>query len=57
MRFDSIPSTKRTFTLILSELTEHKKTMIYDVGNPLIQGQTQKCGRVKPVNGVPTTPS
>jgi hypothetical protein len=30
----------------------------YDVGNPgLVLGQTQTCGRVKPVNGIPTLPS
>jgi len=29
--------------------------MTYDVGNPCTGlGQTQKCGRVKPVNGIPT---
>jgi hypothetical protein len=29
--------------------------MTYDVGNPDPGlGQAQKCGRVKPVNGIPT---
>jgi hypothetical protein len=33
-------------------LTEHIKTMPYDIGNPCPGlGQTQKCGGVKPVNG------
>ena len=32
-----------------------KKTMTYDVGNPNPDlGQAQRCGRVKPVNGIPT---
>ena len=36
-------------------LIEHTKTMAYDVGNPVPGlGQAQKCGRVKPVNGIPT---
>jgi hypothetical protein len=31
--------------------------MAYDVGNPdLGMVQTQKCGGVKPVNGIPTLP-
>jgi hypothetical protein len=29
--------------------------MTYDVGNPNPDlGQAQRCGRVKPVNGIPT---
>jgi len=44
--------------LILTELTEQKKTTTYDIGNP---GpglrQTQKCGGVMPVNGIATIPS
>ena len=44
--------------LILTELTEHKKYLTYDIGNP---GpglwRAQKCGGVKPVNGIPTPPS
>ena len=41
--------------LILSELTEHKKTMTYDLGNSGSGlGQAQKCGSVKPVIGPPT---
>ena len=39
-------------------LTEYKKIMTYGVGNAgpdLSQAQT--CGGVKPVNGIPTTPS
>jgi hypothetical protein len=40
-----------------SLLTEHKKNMTYDVGNPDSGiGQAQKCGGVKPVNGIPTLP-
>ena len=41
--------------LILSELTEHIKTMTFDLGNsgPGL-GQAQKCGGVKQVNGTPT---
>jgi hypothetical protein len=32
-----------------------KKTTAYDVGNPSPGlGQTQKCGRFKPVNGITT---
>jgi hypothetical protein len=31
----------------------HKKTTTYDVGN---LGQVQKCGRIKPVNGISTFP-
>jgi hypothetical protein len=32
-----------------------KKTMTYDIGNPdPVLGQTQKCGRVKLFNGIPT---
>jgi len=31
--------------------------MTYDIGNPGPGlGQTQKCGRVKPINGIPTLP-
>jgi len=31
--------------------------MIYDAGNPGFGlGQVQKCGRFKPVNGIPTLP-
>ena len=43
---------------ILTGLTEHKETTTYDVGNPG-HGlrQSQKCGGVKPVNGIPTLPS
>ena len=39
--------------LILTVLTEHKKTMTYDVGNlgPGL-GQTHRCDRVKLVNGI-----
>jgi hypothetical protein len=36
---------------ILIELTEHKKTGTYDVGNPgVCLGQAQKCGGVKLVS-------
>jgi hypothetical protein len=32
-----------------------KKTTTYDIGNPdPCLGQVPKCGRVKPVNGIPT---
>jgi hypothetical protein len=42
----------------LTELTEHIKTMTYDVGNPGPGlGQAQQCGGVKTVNGIPTPPS
>jgi hypothetical protein len=35
-----------------------QKTTTYDFGNPSPDlGQTQKCGRVKLVNGIPTLPS
>ena len=41
--------------LILNKLTENKKTMTYDVGNPgLALGQAPACGRVKPVNELHT---
>jgi len=43
--------------LILNELTEHKKIMTYDVGNPSHGlGQAQKCGWpwIEPVTGIPT---
>jgi hypothetical protein len=34
-----------------------KKTMSYDAGNPGTGlGQTKKCGRVKPIIGIPPTP-
>ena len=41
--------------LILSEITEHIDTTTSDVRNsgPGL-GQAQTCGRVKPVNGIPT---
>jgi hypothetical protein len=49
---------KNTKHLILTYLTEHKKTMTYDVGNPGPGlGQAQQCGGVKTVNGIPTLPS
>ena len=36
---------------ILTELTEHKKAMSCDVGNPGPgMGQAQKCGGIKSVN-------
>ena len=40
-------------SLILTELTENKKAMTYDVGNPNpgLQ-QAQICGGVKLVNGI-----
>ena len=39
------------------ELTEHNKTTTYDVGNPSPGlRQAQKCGWVKPINGIPTFP-
>ena len=40
---------------ILTELAEHKKkSMTYDTGNPGPGlGQAQKCGRIKPVTGIP----
>jgi hypothetical protein len=44
--------------LILTELTEHKDTATCDVGNPgLGLEQAQRCGEVKPVNGIPALPS
>ena len=43
---------------ILTGLTEHNKITTYDVGNPGHDlRQSQKCGGVKPVNGIPTLPS
>jgi hypothetical protein len=41
---------------ILTKLTEHKLTAIHDVGN-LGPGTDTICGRVKPVNGIPTLSS
>ena len=41
---------------ILTKLTEHKLTAIHDVGNPG-SGTDTICGRVKPVNGIPTLSS
>ena len=44
---------KQTITSHLNSLNIKKKTMTYDVGNPGPGlGQAQKCGRVKPVNGI-----
>jgi hypothetical protein len=41
--------------LILTELTEHKKTTTYDVGNPGSGlGQVHKFGGVKQVYGIPS---
>ena len=41
-------------SLILTELTEHKKTAKCDLGNPGSGlGQAQQCGGVKPINGIP----
>jgi len=48
-------STKRTNTSDLNSMNTKIKTMTYDIGNPghgLVQAQ--KCGRIKPVNGIPT---
>ena len=44
---------------LLPQLIEHKKkTMIYYIGNSRTGlGQTQNCGRVKPVIWIPTFPS
>ena len=44
--------------LIITELTEHKRSTTYDIGNsgPSL-GQEQKCDRVKPVKGIPILPS
>jgi hypothetical protein len=48
---------KWSITSHLHSLNTKKKTMTYDVGNPGPGlGQTQKCGRVRPVNGIPTIP-
>ena len=50
------PQTKQTTTSHL-KLLNIKKTTNYDVGNPdPVLGQAQKCGRDKPVNGIPTLP-
>ena len=44
--------------LILTELTDDKKTTTYDVGNPGPSlGQAHIWGGVKYVNGIPTDPS
>ena len=48
-------STKRTIT---SHHNWTQNTTTYDVGNPGPGlGQAHKCGRVKPVNGIPILPS
>ena len=46
---------KWSITSHLHSLNTKKKTMTYDVGNagPGLE-QAQKCGRVRPVNGIPT---
>jgi len=49
-------STKWTTTSHF-KLLNTKMIMTYDIGNPVPGlGQTQKCGRVKPINGIPTLP-
>jgi len=49
-------STKQTTTSHLKSLNI-KKIMTNDVRNPgPCLGQTQKCVRVKPVNGIPSLP-
>ena len=49
---------KEQSPLILTELIEHKRIMACDVGHPGPGlGQAEKCGGVKPVNGIPTLPS
>jgi len=48
---------KQTITSHLHSLNT-KKTMTYDIGNPGPGlGQAQKCGWVKPFNGIPPLPS
>ena len=43
--------------LISNSLTT-KETRTYDVGNPgPALGQAHHCGKVKPLNGIPTLPS
>ena len=43
---------------LTSTIEHEKKTTTYDVGNP---GpgleQAQKCGRIKPINGISTLPT
>jgi hypothetical protein len=51
-------NTKKTNNHLSPLLTEHKKTMAYDIGNPGSSlGQAPKCGRVKPVKEFSTLPS
>ena len=47
-------STKRTITSHLKSLKTIKKIMTYGILKPSPSlGQAQKCGGVKPVNGIP----
>ena len=48
-------STKQTTTCQLKNIEHKKKTITYGIGNsgPGL-GQAQQCGRVKPINGIPT---
>ena len=41
---------------LFTELTKHKETTTYDIGNPN-KTNHKKCGGVKPVNGIPVIPS
>ena len=51
---NNMKKTNNQSPLILTELSEHKKTTIYDIGNPGSGlGQALKCCGIKPVNGVP----
>jgi hypothetical protein len=52
--FTNMNKTNNHISFELNSLNT-KKTTIYDVGNlgPDL-GQVQKCGRVKPDNGIPT---
>jgi hypothetical protein len=48
----------KTSNHLSPQLTEYKKTIKYDVGNPGPGlGQAQKSGRVKPVDGITTLSS
>ena len=53
-------SIHKKFSMALQEqgdLLNTKNPTTYDVGNPGPGlGQAQHCGRVKPVNGIPTPP-
>ena len=56
LQYDVVNNTTNEQTSLISNI-EHKVTMTYDEENSgLDLGQAQKCGRVKPVDGIPPSP-